>query len=112
MVARNIKHDHDGNSCPGCQFRQALGEALEQAHEDGRQEWHWAVGKLRQHMHAALLALDEIEAQALGDDEPDGDADPAADAAAAIRHVGLEIQYLWTVLMDHDGQGEAASAGA
>jgi hypothetical protein len=111
MVAMHDGHDHDGNRCPGCQFRKALGEALEQAHEDGRQEWHWTVGKLRQHMHAALLALDAIESQALGDDEPDGDADPASAAAAAISDVGLEIQYLWTVLMDHDGQSKAPSAG-
>jgi hypothetical protein len=111
MVARNIHHDHDGNRCPGCRFRQVLGEALEQAHEDGRQEWHWTVGKLRQRMHAALLALDAIESQALGDDDADEEADPAADAAAAISAVGLEIQHLWTVLMDHDGQGKDPSAG-
>ena len=103
MVARNIHHDHDGNRCPGCRFRKALAEFLAGAHEDGRQEWHWAVGDLRQAMHAALLALDAIDAAAFDDVADDADDDPAADAADAIADVGSEIQELWHTLV---GQGD------
>ncbi len=106
MVA--LGHDHDGGSvCPGCRFRKALAAFLERAHEDGRQEWHWAVGDLRQAMHAALLALDAIDAAAF-DDDPDDDADddPAADAANAIAGVGAEIEQLWHAIMDTPDQGE------
>jgi len=99
-------HDHDdGNICPGCQFRKALAEFLARAHEHGRQEWHWAVGDLRQAMHAALLALDAIDADAFDDDPDEGDDDPAADAADAITDVGAEIEQIWHLLM---GQGNDA----
>ena len=74
------------------------------SHDDGREEWHWAVGELRQHMHAALLALDAIEAQPFTDDD-DLDADPAADAAAAITAVGSEITELWHTLVADDDPG-------
>ena len=105
MVA--IGHDHDGgNVCPGCRFRKALAAFLERAHQDGRQEWHWAVGDLRQAMHAALLALDAIDAIAFDDDPADADDDPAADAAEAITDVGAEIEQLWHALMGSDGDGQ------
>ena len=98
------EHDHgDGSVCPGCRFRQALAEFLATSHDDGREAWHWAVGDLRQHMHAALLALDAIEAQPFADAD-ESDDDPAADAAAAIAAVGSEIQQLWHAVMDDDGQ--------
>ena len=101
MVA--IQHDHDGgNACPGCRFRMALAEFLARAHEDGRQEWHWAVGDLRQAMHAALLALDAVDAAAFDDDSADDDDDPAEDAANAIADVGADIQQLWHALMHAD----------
>jgi hypothetical protein len=104
MVAMHDGHDHAGGElCPGCRFRKALAEFLAGAHEDGRQEWHWAVGDLRQAMHAALLALDAIDAAAFDDVPDDADDDPAADAADAIADVGSEIQELWHTLV---GQGD------
>lgn len=110
MVAMN-EHDHgDGELCPGCRFRRALAEFLARSHDDGREEWHWAVGELRQHMHAALLAIDAIEAQPFADADDaddDDDDDPAADAAFAITAVGSEIEELWHTLMaGSDGQGD------
>lgn len=100
------EHDHgDGERCPGCRFRKVLAEFLEGSHDDGREEWHWAVGELRQHMHAALLALDGIEAQPFAEDD-DPDDDPAEDAAAAITAVGAEIDHLWHALMHDDGKGQ------
>ena len=104
------EHDHgDGERCPGCRFREALAEFLARSHEDGRQEWHWAVGDLRQSMHAALFAIDAIEAAALDPvpDDPDVGPvdDPAADAATAIANVGAEIEQLWHALMG-EGQGD------
>jgi len=107
MVAFHDGHDHgDGNVCPGCRFRKVLAEFLARAHEDGRQEWHWAVGDLRQAMHAALLALDAIDAAAFDNDARDADDDPAADAAEAITDVGAEIEQLWHALMGTPHQGE------
>jgi hypothetical protein len=105
MVA--IQHDHDGgNTCPGCRFRKALAEFLARAHEDGRQEWHWAVGELRQAMHAALLSLDAMDAAAF-DPDPDADEeDPAADAADAIADVAAEVDQLWRTLMGTGDGGE------
>jgi len=104
MVA--IQHEHDdGNICHGCRFRKALAEFLARAHADGRQEWHWAVGDLRQAMHAALLALDAIDAAAFDDDPDEGDDDPAADAADLITDIGSEIEQLWHLLV---GQGDDA----
>ena len=101
------EHDHgDGERCPGCRFRKALAEFLARAHEDGRQEWHWAVGELRQAMHAALLALDAIDAAAFDDVPDDADDDPAADAAEAISDVGAEIEQLWNALIPGKGQGD------
>lgn len=103
------EHDHgDGELCPGCRFRKALAVFLSRAHDDGREEWHWAVGELRQHMHAALLALDAIEAQPFvdADDPDDDDDDPAANAAFAITAVGSEIEELWHTLMADDRQGD------
>lgn len=101
------EHDHsDGEMCPGCRFREALAEFLESAHGEGREEWHWAIGELRQHMHTALLALDAIEAQPFAEDD-DPDDDPAEDAAAAITAVGAEIDHLWQSLVgDDDDQGD------
>ncbi|MFN6191802.1 MAG: hypothetical protein ACK48S_12880 [Planctomycetia bacterium] len=102
------EHDHgDGERCPGCRFREALAEFLEIAHDDGRDHWYWAIGELRQHMHAALLALDAIEAQPFADDDDDED-DAAEDAAAAITAVGAEIDHLWHALMGNgrEGQGD------
>lgn len=98
-------HDHgDGEMCPGCQFRAALAVFLAESHDDGREEWHWAVGELRQHMLAALVALDAIEAEPYTDGGPDDD--PADDAADAIADVGSQIQQLWQTLMGDDGQGD------
>jgi hypothetical protein len=96
------EHDHgDGHLCPGCKFRELLAALLTAAHEDGSEEWHWAVGALRQRMLAALVALDAIEAEPYTDD--DSDDDPAEDAADAIAAVGSEIHELWHALMDdHD----------
>ena len=100
------EHDHgDGELCPGCRFRKALAEFLSRAHDDGREEWHWAVGDLRAHLYGVLLALAAIEAQPFADDD-DPDDDPAADAAAAIAAVGSEIQNLWQTLMADDRQGD------
>ncbi len=106
MVAFHDGPDHgDEKVCPGCQFRRVLAEFLAGAHEDGRQEWHWAVGDLRQAMHKALLALDAIDAAAFDDDPDEADDDPAADAAEAITDVGAEIEQLWQTLM---GTGDKA----
>lgn len=107
------EHDHgDGELCPGCRFRAKLATFLERSHGEGREEWHWAVGDLRQHMHAALLSLDAIEAQPYTDsDDDDLDDDPAADAAAAITAVGSEIEELWHVLMgDRQAGGDPSTA--
>jgi hypothetical protein len=98
------EHDHGhGDVCPGCRFREALASFLSESFNHGREEWHWAVGDVRRHMHAALLALDAVEARPY-DVEPDPDA--AADAAAAITLVGSEIQQLARELLDHDGQAD------
>lgn len=107
MVTLNHEHDHgNGPVCPGCRFRAKLATFLEQSHSEGREEWHWAVGELRQHMHAALLALNAVEARPFMDgDDDDPDDDPAADAASAITAVASEIEQLWHVLMD-DRQGD------
>jgi hypothetical protein len=104
MVAMNDDHDHgDGEACPGCRFKAALAKFLEQSHSEGRQEWHWAIGELRQHMHAALLSLDAIEAAAFGDaDDDELDDDPAKAAAFAILNVGNEISELRDALMPDD----------
>lgn len=102
-------HDHgDGTVCPGCRFKAKLATFLERSHIEGREEWHWAIGELRQHMHAALLALDAIEAQPFMNDDAsdDGIDDPAEAAAFAITNVGSEIDNLWHTLMGHDGQGD------
>ncbi len=97
-------HDHgEGQVCPACQFRKALAGFLERSHDDGREEWHYAVGELRQSMHAALLALDAIEAQPF-DNDPDPDDEPAVDAAAAIVAEGAEIEELFQVLVGDDGR--------
>ncbi len=105
MVA--IQHDHEGgNICPGCKFRRALTEFLAQAHDDGRETWHYAVGDLRQSMHAALLALDAIEAAAFDPDPDDADDDPAEDAAVAITEVGAEIDTIWHALMGTGAAGD------
>jgi hypothetical protein len=99
MVAIN-SHDHDdGNVCPACRFRKALAGFLAQAHEDGREEWHWAVGDLRRVMHTALLAIDQIDAAAFTPDEDATDDDPVADAAEAVVQVGAEIEQLWHMLL-------------
>ena len=98
-------HEHDdGEVCPGCQFRARLAVFLAAAHEDGREEWHWAVGDLRQRLLAALVALDAIEAEPYTDDESDDD--PAEGAADAIGAVGSEIENLWRALMGDGSQGD------
>lgn len=98
------EHDHDqGDECPGCRFRDALESFLIESHNEGREEWHWAIGDLRRHMHCALLALDAVEARPF-DDEPDPDA--ATDAAAAITLVGAEIQHLARHLLDDNGSAD------
>ena len=107
MVAINDKHDHgDGEACPNCRFKAALAVFLEQSHGEGHEEWHWAIGELRQHMHAALLALDAIEAAPFdGSDDDDLDDDPAEAAAFAIANVGSEINELWTALVGNADPG-------
>ena len=107
MVAIGDDHSHgDGEACPGCRFKAALARFLEHSHSEGRQEWHWAIGELRQHMHAALLSLDAIEAAALGDaDDDELDDDPAEAAAFAIVNVGNEISELRETLMGNDDPG-------
>jgi len=107
MVAINDEHDHaDGERCPSCQFKAALARFLEDSHSEGRQEWYWAVGELRQHMHAALLSLDAIEAAAFGDaDDDELDDDPAEAAAFAIANVGSEINELWNTLVGKNDPG-------
>jgi hypothetical protein len=104
MVAASDDHNHgNGNTCPGCRFKAALARFLEDSHSEGRQEWHWAIGELRQHMHAALLSLDAIEASAFGDaDDDEFDDDPAEAAAFAIVNVGNEINELRDTLMPDD----------
>ena len=104
MVAMRDDHNHgDGEACPGCRFKAALAKFLEDSHSEGRQEWHWAIGELRQHMHAALLSLDAIEAAAFGDaDDDELDDDPAEAAAFAIVNVGNEISELRDALMPDD----------
>ena len=101
------EHDHgDGELCPGCRFREVLADFLERSHEDGREEWHWAVGGLRQHMHAALLSLDAIEAGLFEDaDDDELDDDPAEAAAFAIVNVGNEISELRDTLIGNDDSG-------
>jgi len=99
MVAIHDGHDHDdGSICPGCRFREVLAEFLARSHEEGRQEWHEAVGELRRLMHASLRGLDEIEAQPFADDD-DPYHDPATDAADVIAGVGAQLEQLWNALM-------------
>lgn len=112
MVAIDHEHDHGkGPLCPGCRFREALSVFLTESHAEGREEWHWAVGDLRRHMHAALVALDGIEALPFADsDGDDPDDDPSAAAAAAITAVGSEIEQLWHVLMHDLGDSDQTAA--
>ena len=107
MVAMGDEHDHgDGEACPGCRFKAALAKFLEQSHSDGREEWHMAIGELRQHMHAALLSLDAIEAGLIEDaDDDELDHDPAEAAAFAIVNVGNEINELRDTLIGNDDAG-------
>ena len=107
MVAMGDEHDHgDGEACPGCRFKAALAKFLEQSHSDGREEWHMAIGELRQHMHAALLSLDAIEAGLFEDaDDDELDDDPAEAAAFAIVNVGNEISELRDTLIGNDDSG-------
>ncbi len=113
MVAMNDEHSHgDGEACPGCRFKAALAKFLERSHSEGREEWHMAIGELRQHMHAALLSLDAIEAAAFGDADTDDDElddelddDPAEAAAFAIVNVGNEINELRDTLIGNDDAG-------
>ena len=107
MVAMSDDHAHgDGEACPGCRFKAALARFLKDSHSEGRQEWHWAIGELRQHMHAALLSLDAIEAEAFGDaDDDELDDDPAEAAAFAILNVGNEINELRDTLIGNDDPG-------
>jgi hypothetical protein len=100
MVGIHGGHDHgDGDLCPDCQFREALGEFLRRAHNEGREEWHWAVGDIRQAMHAALLALDAVDAAAFDPDNDGPEGDPLADAAAVIAWVGSRIEQLRNALV-------------
>lgn len=103
MVAiHNSEHDHGGDDvCPVCQFRERLAEFLAESHGAGREQWHWAVSDLRRQMHVALASLDAIEASPYDANGPADD--PAADAATAIKAVGVEVDLLWQTLM---GDGE------
>ena len=107
MVAMSDEHSHsDGEACPGCRFKAALARFLEQSHSEGREEWHMAIGELRQHMHAALLSLDAIEAGLFEDaDDDELDHDPAEAAAFAIVNVGNEINELRDTLIGNDDAG-------
>jgi hypothetical protein len=107
MVAMSDEHSHsDGEACPGCRFKAALARFLEQSHSEGREEWHMAIGELRQHMHAALLSLDAIEAGLFEDaDDDELDDDPAEAAAFAIVNVGNEISELRDTLIGNDDSG-------
>lgn len=96
-------HDHgDGELCPGCQFKAELAGYFTEARQDGDEGWHWATGDLRKHMHAALLALDRVEAEAFGDVARHDDHDHARDAAAALFAIEAELHQLWHVLMGDD----------
>ena len=108
MVAMNGGHDHDFDwHCPGCVFREALYGALKGSHDGGAVAWHHTVGDLRRAMHAALLALDHIEASPYTDDGPLA---PFEDAANAIATVGEEMEQLWDALMTDD-LGDDPSVG-
>lgn len=103
------EHDHgDGPVCPGCQFKAALAGYFAESRHDGDEEWHWATGDLRKHMHAALLALDRIEAEAFGDATRHDDHDHARDAADALFAIDAELHKLWHVLVEHDDLGDDA----
>jgi hypothetical protein len=106
MVAlHNGRHEHgDGEVCPACRFREVLAAFLAECNAEGREEWHWAVGDLRQRMHAALLAIDRVEASGFVAD--DADDEPEVDAANAITAVASVIEELWHALMKADGQGD------
>ena len=106
MVAMNDDHDHgDGEVCPGCQFKAALAKYFTESRHDGDEEWYWATGDLRRHMHAALLALDGIEATAFGDASRHDDHDHASDAASALYAINADLHELWHMLVDDD-QGD------
>jgi len=109
MIAKDdTGHDHgDGEVCPGCQFKLALARFFTEARHDGDEEWHWATGALRRQMHAALLALDELEAQAFGDASQHDDHDHARDAAAALFTVSADIHKLRQMLIGDDDPGAA-----
>jgi hypothetical protein len=62
-------------------------------------------------MHAALLALDGIEATAFGDASRHDDHDHASDAASALYAIEAELHQLWHVLMDDDSQGDVPGDG-
>lgn len=109
MVSLN-RHDHGGGEvCRGCQFKARLAEFLEQAHGEGREQWHYAVGELRRQMHAALLALDAIEAEPYSNDASEDDLPEAA--AFAISDVGAEVDELWRLLMP-DSQADSDPSAA
>lgn len=93
-------HDHgDWWNCPGCLFREAMYGVLKSSHEGGPKAWHHTVGDLRRAMHAALLALDHIEARPYTDAGPPA---PFEDAADAIAKVGERMEELWHALMDDE----------
>ena len=103
MVAKNDGHDHEFDwRCPGCVFREAMYAALKSSHDSGAEAWHYTVGDLRRAMHAALLALDHIEARPYTDDGPLA---PFEDAADSIAKVGEELEQLWHDLMPDDEPG-------
>lgn len=108
MVSLN-RHDHGGGEvCPGCQFKARLAEYLEQAHGEGREQWHYAVGDLRFAIHAVLVALVALEAEPYGDDVLDDD--PAEAAALAISELGAEVDELWRLLMPDSQAGSDPGA--
>jgi hypothetical protein len=111
MVAMNDDGPNDCSACPGCRFKMALANYFTESRRDGDEEWHWATGDLRRHMHAALLALDGIEATAFGDASRHDDHDHASDAASALYAIEAELPQLWHVLMDDDSQGDVPGDG-
>lgn len=105
MVAINDDGPDGCANCPGCRFKAALAHYFTESRRDGDEEWHWATGDLRRHMHAALLALDGIEAEAFGDASQHDDHDHASDAASALYAIDAELHQLWHLLVGNDDAG-------
>lgn len=94
-------HDHDdGTVCPGCRFREALVKFFDASISDGGEGWHWATGELRHAMHAALLAIDDMEAASYVPDLPGSDGPHSQYVAASIMRIAAEIEELRSVLLN------------